>query len=287
MNLPNEMAAKPETPAEKLGEQLRASFEDMQRTSDQLRPVEDLHSLLLRISHHLDYETSERKTIYYRLQEITLLTRKAVESQMKERASRERFIPYLVAFCIGVTATLAWQSYGAAYRQIIATRAPDLGWSPEAKQMIASWVQQLGWTKPQAGQENTVRSFVPETPQSAQIAQVAPKAVAPKELATASIDLQKVQQMEADIASVRQTVEQQLAAVRQTVEQLATGEDQMAREIAGVLASNQEILEKIPAPPAPRPTGALGHKPTPIPIPPPWSRGPMPSYGSPYGPPYQ
>ena len=287
MNLPNEMAAKPETPAEKLGEQLRASFEDMQRTSDQLRPVEDLHSLLLRISHHLDYETSERKTIYYRLQEITLLTRKAVESQMKERASRERFIPYLVAFCIGVTATLAWQSYGAAYRQIIATRAPDLGWSPEAKQMIASWVQQLGWTKPQAGQENTVRSFVPETPQSAQIAQVAPKAVAPKELATASIDLQKVQQMEADIASVRQTVEQQLAAVRQTVEQLATGEDQMAREIAGVLASNQEILEKIPAPPAPRPTGPLGHKPTPIPIPPPWSRGPMPSYGSPYGPPYQ
>jgi hypothetical protein len=287
MNLPNEMAAKPETPAEKLGEQLRASFGDLQRTSDQLRPVEDLHSLLLRISHHLDYETSERKTIYYRLQEITLLTRKAVESQMKGRASRQRFIPYLVAFCIGVAATLAWQSYGAAFRQIIATRAPDLGWSPEAKQMIASWVQQLGWTKPQAGQENTVRSSVPEAPQSAQIAQVVPNAVAPKEPATASIDLQKVQQMEADIASVRQTVEQQLAAVRQTVEQLATGEDQMAREIAGVLASNQEILEKIPAPPAPRPTAALAHKPTPIPPPPPWSRGPMPPYGSPYGPPYQ
>jgi len=288
MNRPDEMAGKPETSAEKLGEQLRASFEDLQRTSDQLRPVEDLHSLLLRISHHLDYETSERKTIYYRLQEITLLTRKAVESQMKGRAPRERFIPYLVVFCIGVAATLAWQSYGAAYRQIIATRAPDLGWSPEAKQMIASWVEQLGWTKPPAGQENTVRSSVPETPQSAQIAQVAPEAIAPKAPAAASIDLQKVQQMEADITSVRQTVEQQLASVRQTVEQLATGEDQMAREIAGVLASNQEILEKIPTPPeppSPRPTAALGHKPTPTP--PPWSRGPVPPYGSPYAPPYQ
>ena len=100
MNRPDEMAAKPKTSAEKLGERLRTSFEDPQRISDQLRPVEDLHSLLLRISHHLDYETSERKTIYYRLQEITLLTRKAVENQVKGRASRESFVPYLVVFCI-------------------------------------------------------------------------------------------------------------------------------------------------------------------------------------------
>jgi hypothetical protein len=288
MNRPHEMAAKPETPAEKLGERLPNSFEDPQRISDQLRPVEDLHSLLLRISHHLDYETSERKTIYYRLQEITLLTRKAVENQVKGRASRQSFVPYLVAICIGVAATLAWQSYGTAYRQIIATRAPELGWSPEAKQMIASWVQQLGWTKPPPGQENTVRSSVPETPQSAPIMQATAEAVAPKAPATASIDPKQVQQLEADIAAVQQTVQQQLAAVRQTVDQVAADENQMAREIAGVLASNQEILEKIPtppAPPSPRPTAALGHKPTPTP--PPWSRGPMPPYGSPYGPPYQ
>jgi hypothetical protein len=285
MNRPDEMAAKSETSAEKLGEQLRASLEDLQRTSDQPRPVEDLHSLLLRISHHLDYETSERKTIYYRLQEITILTKKAVESQMKGRTSRERFVPYLVAICIGVAATLAWQSYGEAYKQIIATRALELAWSPAAKQMIASWVQQLGWTKPRVSQENTaVRSSVQETSQSTPIAQAAPEAVAPKAPATAPIDLQKVQQMEADIASVQQTVEQQLAAVRQTLEQLAAGEGQMAREIAGVLASNQEILEKIPAVTAPRPTAALTHKPTPTA---PWSRGPMPPYGPPYGPPYQ
>jgi len=196
MNRSDEMAAKPETSAEKLGAQLRAS--KICSTSDQPRPVEDLHSLLLRISHHLDYETSERKTIYYRLQEITILTKKAVERQMKGRASRESFVHYLVAICIGVAATLAWQSYGEAYRQIIATRAPELGWSPEAKQMIASWVQQLGWTKLQTGQENTaVRSSVPEVPQSAPIAQAASKVVAPKAPATASIELQKVQQMAA------------------------------------------------------------------------------------------
>jgi hypothetical protein len=278
---PDEMAAKPETPAEKLGDQLRASFKDLQRPGDELRPVEDLHNLLLRISHHLDYETSERKTIYYRLQEITLLTRKAVEGQVKGR--RESFVPYFVAVCIGVAATLAWQSYGTAYWQIIATRAPDLGWSSESKQMIASFVQQLGWTKRQTDQETTVQSSVPQTPQSAPIAQATSEAVAPKAPATASIDPQQVRQLEADIAAVQQTVEQQLAAVRQTVQQLSAGQDQMAHEISGLQTSDQEILEKIPAPPPPRPTAALAHKPTP----PPWSRGPMPPYGSPYGPPYQ
>jgi len=52
-----------------------------------------------------------------------------------------------VAIGIGVAATLAWQSYGETTKQMIATRGPALGWSPETKQMITSWVQQLDWTK--------------------------------------------------------------------------------------------------------------------------------------------
>ena len=40
-------------------------------------------------------------------------TKRAPESQTKRRASRA-FIRYLVAICIGVAGTLAWQSYGAA-----------------------------------------------------------------------------------------------------------------------------------------------------------------------------
>lgn len=34
----------------------------------------------------------------------------------------------LIAFCAGVAATLAWQSYGDAARQIVATSYPQLGW---------------------------------------------------------------------------------------------------------------------------------------------------------------
>src|SRR5215467_8824734 len=116
---------------DKLNEQLRVSAEHLLRPSQQPKAGEDLHELLSAISHRLDHESSERKAIYDRLV--------AIESQTKRRGSRGRF---LVAICIGVAVTLAWQSYGEATKQIIATRAPELGWSPEAKQMIASWVQQ-------------------------------------------------------------------------------------------------------------------------------------------------
>ena len=62
---------------------------------------------------------------------------------------------------------MAWQSYGQTSKQMIATRAPDLGWSPQAKQRIASWVEQLGWTKPPADAENAAhRPMVPQTAQS-------------------------------------------------------------------------------------------------------------------------
>src|SRR5580700_1608819 len=35
---------------------------------------------------------------------------------------------FLATACVGVAATLAWQSYGDAARQMIASAAPQLGW---------------------------------------------------------------------------------------------------------------------------------------------------------------
>jgi hypothetical protein len=188
-------------------------------------------------------------------------TKRAPESQSKRRASRA-FVRYLVAICIGVAGTLAWQSYGMATKQIIATRAPELGWSPEAKEMIASFVQQLGWTKPLVGPENTaVRPAVLETPQASPVAQTAPQTVAPKAPGAPSVDPEQVQQ-----------ITQSLAALRQTVEQIVAGQDQIAREIKQVLAADTELLSKIPAPP-PQPPAAPARKPMPAP-PPSSSRAP-------------
>src|SRR5262252_7094428 len=180
---------------DKLNEQLPVSAEDLLRPSHQPKAGEDLRELLSAISHRLDHESAEQKAIFDRLV--------AIENQTKRRGSRG-FARFLLAICIGVAGTLAWQSYGEATKQIIATRAPELGWSPEAKQTIASWVQQLGWTKPPAGAEiTTARPSAAETAQVATVAQVAPKAPI-----AASIDPQQVQQLALDVAAMRQSVEQ-------------------------------------------------------------------------------
>jgi len=143
----------------------------------------------------------------------------AIEKAMKKRRSGG-FTRFLLAICIGVAATLAWQSYGEAAKQMFAAKAPELGWSPETKQMIANLVEQLGWSKP---------------------APVAQTAVAP----SGSVDQAEVHQIATDIA-----------ALRQTVAQITAGQDQMTRKVDALQAANQEILVKIPEPPPPPPIAA-------------------------------
>ena len=109
---------------------------------------------------------------------------------------------------------------------MIATKAPELGWSPEAKQMIASWVAHPGRTKQPSGPESTaVQSSVQET-RVATTTQTLPT----KAPATASIDREQVHQIVVD-----------LAALGQTVDQLAASQDQMVHQIDVLQTSNQEI----------------------------------------------
>jgi hypothetical protein len=242
MNPADEMAAKPDAAGsvENSDQQLRALLENLQRVGRQPNPGEEdepveRDDLRPGFTSYLDQEASERKAIYDRLV--------AIENEMKRRGSRG-FARYLVAILIGVAATLAWQSYGDAAKQIIATRAPELGWSPEAKQMITSSIQWIGLTKPGAGSEK----------QAPPLAQTAPPAP--------SIDPAQVQQMT-----------QNLSALRQNVEQLTAGQDQMARQIARLESAIAEVIVKMPAPP-PQPPAAPARKPTPIA--PPASRAPIP-----------
>src|SRR6516162_6117157 len=196
------------------------------------RPVEDLHSLLLRISHHLDYETSERSTIYYRLLAIDAQA-KRIESQTKRRSLRA-LVRYFVVICIAVAATLAWQSYGEPAKQIVAARAPELGWS-----------------RPRSD-TSPVQLLVAETPQAINVvavAQTAPEAAAPKAPAAPSVDPEQVQQ-----------ITRSLTTLQLSVEQLAAAQDQMAHQINSLQAADLEILNRIPAPP-PLPPAAPARKP--------------------------
>ena len=224
---------------DELGQQLRAVVEE--RVGLQPNPPEDepmeKDGLRPTFSSYLNHEASERKAIYDRLV--------VIEDEVKKRGSRRSrgFRRYLVAILIGVAATLAWQSYGESAKQVIATRAPELGWSPQAKQMIATSIQWVGWTKPPVGPEK----------QALPVAQTAPT--------IPSLDPAQVQQMA-----------QNLAAMKQTVEQLAGGQDQMARDIARLEAAVAELIAKMPEPPA-QPSVAPARKPSPTP---PTSRTPIP-----------
>jgi hypothetical protein len=63
-----------------------------------------------------------------------LRSERFANEQPSDRQENSRpFARFLIPFCIGVTATLTWQSYSDAAKQIIAGWSPQLGWSaPQA-----------------------------------------------------------------------------------------------------------------------------------------------------------
>jgi hypothetical protein len=242
----------------------RATFEAFQPTSDQHKPAADRY-----VDHD---ETSERKAIYDRLLSI--------KNEIKRRGSRASrwFAGRLVAICIGVAATLGWQSYGGVVKHAVPTAPATPTIDPQVQQIaldVAS-VRQSVEQLVSAG-----RQIDPE--QGHQIAlDVAAVRQSVEQLVSAGrqIDPDQVQQIALDVAAVRQSVEQQIAAVRQTVEQLAASQDQMTHRIDALQTSEREILEKIPAPAPQRPIAAPARKPTPTTQP--SSRAPSPSYLRPY-----
>jgi len=99
------------------------------------------------------------------------------------RASRA-LAHFLITFCIGVGATLAWQSYGGAAREMISRSFPQLGW-------LAA--------------------------QAAPIAQTAPDDIASAEPAAPSPELRA---MSLGLAAVRQSVDQLVAQFAASQEQM-------------------------------------------------------------------
>src|SRR6266436_9103887 len=143
-------------------------------------------------------------------------------------------VRFLIMFCIGVAATLAWQSYGDAARERIASSYPQLG-------RLA--------------------------PQAAPIARSAPDTIGLAAQAAPSPDQQRLNAMSLDLDAVRQNIDRITTTQEQItrrVDQLTAGEEQMTREITEIQAVEQSILYKNSEPP-PRPTSAAA--PTPVPRP--------------------
>jgi hypothetical protein len=117
---------------------------------------------------------------------VDAMTRSSLDSiiirpSLGRRASRG-LARFLIVFCIGVAATLAWQSYGDAARAMIANSSPQLGWL---------------------------------APQTAPVAQTAPEVI--PSAPVASPDLQP---LALGLASVRQSVDQLAAQLADAQRQM-------------------------------------------------------------------
>jgi hypothetical protein len=109
----------------------------------------------------------------------------------RTRASRG-FARFLITFCIGVAATLAWQSYGDAARESIAGSYP-----------------QLSWLAPQPAAAQTIpAAIVPPTDSSD-----------PQELKTISFNLAAIRKRVDQLSASQDQITRDIATKLQTVKQ--------------------------------------------------------------------
>jgi hypothetical protein len=160
---------------------------------------------------------------------------------------------FLVTACIGVAATLAWQSYGGTAMQMIASSVPQLSWLSPQPAMSPPSGREIAVEQPSPP---AVPASAPQ-PASAQAGAVAPTASETAASTAPTAPFPELQQLA--------TMAHDLAAVRQSVEQLAAGQEQMARDIAKLQTAGQDIRRRISVlPPA---AATTAHKPVPPPQP--------------------
>ncbi len=128
---------------------------------------------------------------------------------------------FLITFCIGVAATLGWQSYGDAAREMIASSYPQFGWV---------------------------------APQPLSSAHNSPDVIAPAVSAAAPPDQQQLNAMSLD--AVRQSIdriatgfaasqEQITRSVDRIAPSVAANQEEMTRSIDRIAASQEEMARSI------------------------------------------
>jgi hypothetical protein len=134
------------------------------------------------------------------------------------------FVRFLTIFYLGIAATLAWQSYGDATRQ-----------------MIASYYPQLGWLAPQTA-----------------LAESAPETIAPAAPTATSSDWQELKTISLGLAAVRQSVDQLAAQFVLTQEERSSEMAKLEDRIVSALPRQQPaIAARKPAPSAPLPSSQV------------------------------
>jgi hypothetical protein len=150
---------------------------------------------------------------------------------------------FLIIFWTGVAATLAWQSYGDATREMVASSYPQLGWlALQAQTRVETPPDLVAATPSATPSSDPVAPTVPAAP--------SPDSVAPTAPATPSSDSEQLKAMSLGLAAV-----QELAA------QLVAAQQGMASDIAKLQVGQQDILDKVSSAPPPLPAAAPARRP--------------------------
>ena len=161
-------------------------------------------------------------------------------------------VRFLITLCIGVAATVAWQSYGDAARAMIANSFPQLGWLARQAELVAQ----------SAPDAITLAAPAIPSPDQQQSNVTSPDLDAVRQsidrIATSMSAIQEQMSRGADrIANSIVANQEQIA---RSVDQLTVGQEQMTREITKLQAVEQYVLYKNADPP-PRPAAAPVPKP--------------------------
>src|SRR5713101_1427770 len=126
---------------------------------------------------------------------------------------------FLITFCIGVAATLAWQSYGDAAREMIANAYPQFGWL---------------------------------APQGEPVTQNAPDAIALAVPAVPSFDQQQLDAISIDLEAMRQGIDRIAPGIvasqeqmAHSIDRIAATQEQMARTVDRLTASQEQVMREI------------------------------------------
>jgi hypothetical protein len=128
-------------------------------------------------------------------------------------------VRFLIIFCIGVAATLAWWSYGDPVRQMIASLHPQLRWlAPQAEPAPQSAPDVIGLISRTASSPN----------------QQQPNAI--------SLDLDAVRQAIDRIAtSIASSQEQMMSSA----DRVATNQEQMMRSLDRIATSQEQMMRSL------------------------------------------
>jgi len=164
-------------------------------------------------------------------------------------------VRFLIIFCIGVAATLAWQSYGDAAREMIANSYPQLGWlAPQAEPVAQSAPDVIALAAPATPSPDQQRSDVTSLDLDAMrqsIDRIANNMATSQEQITRSVD-----RIAASVAASQERI-------TRSVDQLAVSQEWLTREITKLEEIEQSIRYRNsePLPPSPRPASASAPKP--------------------------